>query len=85
MSDYELPVWLSIPKSYLDEMEKMRADAERLWVDAEMREQAAREALARIADRAQRILDGKIETTAIGASDYNLQVAKRILGEESRR
>ena len=43
----------------------------------------AKLALQRIAGRARRILQGEIETTAIGAADYDLQVANAVLGDES--
>lgn len=39
------------------------------------------EALRRIADRAERIRAGEIETGAIGAADYDLQVAREALSQ----
>ena len=42
---------------------------------AQERERALREALDRIANRAQRVLDDTVTTTEVGVADYDAQVA----------
>ena len=56
-----------------------RDECRRLWLAAEAREYRVRLALARIADRASRILDGRISTGAIGAATYDLSIAREAL------
>lgn len=66
-------------------MSESREELYRLWQNAEQREHQARLALARIADRARRIADGKIKTTAVGAAEYDLSVAQAILDDRKEQ